>query len=59
MKPAPSIDIRVKVPTVPNFLMVGPTGKEISLPVSQISRRTLRKIAKAWTDALLMRSKVK
>ena len=48
------IQIQVKLPKVPNFLLLEGGGK---FPVSDFTKKELRKIGKQWVDKLVAMGK--
>ncbi len=54
MKDKPfKIEKEIKLPSVPNFFIC---SDGFSVPVGQLPEKELRRIGKAWTDALITRA---
>lgn len=47
--------IKIEIPTVPNFIMVG----EQNMAVSSFTEEELREIAAEWTERLILKAKTK
>ena len=54
MKYQSRINVEAHIPMLPNYIKFG-SKYELTLPVSQISKRVLRQIGRAWTAQLVSR----
>ena len=51
------VELQLRVPTVPNFIIVGTSDAESTIPLSSLSEDQLRTIGEKWTEALIEKAK--
>lgn len=50
-----SVTVKVEIPMVPNFLRA--VGRDITLPVGDMTDEGLRKLGERWTENLIERAR--